>query len=395
MAGKYFFEAANLFEYSQTHRRDFHRNPELGFREHRTAGIIASELIHSGLSVKSGVGGTGVVALLTGNTCGPVLLLRFDMDALPVQEETGAQYASNNIGIMHACGHDGHIAIGLTVARVLSGHQEKLQGRVKFVFQPAEEGLGGANQMIRDGILINPSPDYILALHLWNEKPVGWIGVTPGPMMAGSEILNIKLVGRGGHGALPHRANDSILASAHLITALQSIVSRNTAPLDSAVISITQIRGGETHNVIPGSVELKGTVRFFDKHVQNMLNQRIIEISNNIAEAFGCIVDVNLQEVTPPVVNDFTFTKKIELLLTKYYPELELDTDYQTMGSEDMALVMESRRGCYLLIGSANESQNLDFGHHHPKFDFDEAVLPLASSIMCEIVFACFESSIS
>src|SRR5512139_2496390 len=207
-------------------RRDFHRYPELGFREIRTAGIVARELSALGLEVSTGIAETGVVALLEGARPGPVLLLRFDMDALPISEETGAEYASQTPGIMHACGHDGHTAIGLTVAKILHAHRDQLAGTLKFCFQPSEEGIngeeiGGAEMMMRDGLLDSPKVDMMLALHIWNEEPLGWLGIAGGPMMAGAELFTVKVTGKGGHGAIPHAAIDPIVASAHIVTALQ------------------------------------------------------------------------------------------------------------------------------------------------------------------------------
>src|SRR4030043_1834840 len=200
----YLNEAKELFEYTRRLRRDFHQHPEIGFNEYRTANIVAKELSEMGLKVKTGVGKTGVVAILEGNTTGPVLLLRFDMDALPILEETGADYASVNNGVMHACGHDGHVAIGLTVARILVKYREKFSGTVKFVFQPAEEGLGGAVSMIAGGILQSPKPDVALALHIWNERPVGFIPIVPGLAMAAADTFEIRIIGKGGHGGSPH-----------------------------------------------------------------------------------------------------------------------------------------------------------------------------------------------
>lgn len=211
----------------------------------------------------TGLADTGVVALLEGARPGPVLLVRFDMDALSILEETGAPYASQNPGVMHACGHDGHTAIGLTVARMLHAHRDELAGAVKFVFQPAEEGLGGAERMIAEGALEDPKPELTLALHVWNEKPLGWFGVAAGPAMAGAEIFKIKVRGKGGHGAVPHLAVDPVLASAQIVAALQSIVARNVAPLQAAVVSVCTIHGGEAFNVIPQAVELAGTIRTF------------------------------------------------------------------------------------------------------------------------------------
>ena len=247
----FFQEAQNLFEFTRMLRRDFHRHPEIGFKEVRTAGIVAKELVQMGLEVTSGIAETGVVALLEGSKTGPVVLLRFDMDALPVFEETGAEYASLTPGIMHACGHDGHVAIGITVARMLNEIRDELPGTVKFVFQPAEEGQGGAERMIKAGVLNNPAPTHTLALHLWNEMPVGSVGFVPGAMMAGAALFSIKLTGRGGHGAIPDQTIDPIIAATQIVSALQTIVSRNISPMQSAVVSVTYIRAGETYNVIP------------------------------------------------------------------------------------------------------------------------------------------------
>src|SRR5215211_6820428 len=219
-------EANSLFAYMQALRRDFHMHPELGFREFRTGGIVAKELEALGIEVTKGVGKTGVVGLLEGMKPGPTLLLRFDMDALPIAEETGAEYTSQNAGVMHACGHDGHTAIGLTVAKMLHAHRQDLAGTIKFCFQPSEEGnngedVGGNEMMIRDGVLDAPKVDMSLSLHLWNEKPLGWLGVASGPVMAGAEIFTVKIMGRGGHGALPQNTLDPIVAAAQIINALQ------------------------------------------------------------------------------------------------------------------------------------------------------------------------------
>ena len=211
-------EAQELFPYTRDLRRDFHRHPELGFQEVRTAGIVARELTEMGLEVSTGIGKTGVVATLEGARSGPVLLVRFDMDALPIQEETGVEYASQTPGVMHACGHDGHTAIGLTVAKILDAHKDDLGGTVKLVFQPAEEGLGGAEAMVADGVLQQPKPEQCLSLHLWNDKPSGWIGITPGPVMSASDRFSVKITGRGGHGAAPHLSIDPIVAGAQVIS---------------------------------------------------------------------------------------------------------------------------------------------------------------------------------
>lgn len=375
-------ESKNLFEYSRDLRRDFHRHPELGFEEVRTAGVIVNELEKLGLEIMTGVGKTGVTALLKGDNPGRSALLRFDMDALPVTEQTGAIYASETPGKMHACGHDGHVAIGLTTARILAAHRREIKGAVKFVFQPAEEGLGGAEAMIADRVLENPSPDFALALHLWNDKPVGWLGITPGPMMAGAEIFSVKLNGKGGHGALPQNAVDPVLAAAQVITALQSIVARNVSPLQAAVISATQIKGGETFNVIPPSVQFQGTIRSFDSEVRKKLIDRFGEVVNGVSGAMGCQAEIDITPLTPAVVNDPSVTADLQSTAGQLFPKATIDAGYHTMGSDDMAFILEKVPGCYMMVGSSDPARGLDYGHHHPKFDFDESVLPQAVALM-------------
>jgi amidohydrolase len=375
-------EANELFEYAQALRRDFHRYPELGFNEFRTAGVVARELTALGLEITTGVAETGVVALLEGERAGPVALLRFDMDALPVVEQTGAEYASLNPGVMHACGHDGHTAIGLTVARLLHAHRGELAGTVKLVFQPAEEGLGGAPRMIEAGVLQNPRPDFSLALHLWNEKALGWLGVASGPTMAAAEIFKLRLVGKGGHGAVPNLADDPVVAAAQLVSSLQSIVARNVSPLQSAVVSVTTIHGGDAFNVIPSYVELTGTIRTFEPLVRQRVLERFHELVMGLAEAYNCQADVDVQSITPPVINDPWVTARLQTVASNLFPESELDTHYSTMGSEDMSYFMQEVPGCFFFIGSANPEKGLDSAHHHPRFDFDERALPRAAALM-------------
>ena len=379
----YIKEAQQLFPYTQSMRRDFHSHPELGFRERRTSEIIARELTELGLKVQSGIAETGVVAILNGSKPGPVVLIRADMDALPIQEETNAEYASTVPGVMHACGHDGHSAILLTVAKILHAHQNELAGTVKFVFQPAEEGLGGAERMIIDGVLKDPVPDVTLALHLWNDKPVGWIGISQTSSMAGAEIFKIKIRGKGGHGAAPHLAIDPILASAQIINALQSITSRNIPPLKSAVVSVCTINGGEAFNVIPQEVLLAGTIRTFDLEVRDKVLERFEVIVYGMAETMGCKAEIELNRLTPAVINNPKIASRIQKIAKTLYPSADVDTNNDTtMGSEDMAFMMELVPGCFFFIGSANSKKELDASHHHPLFDFDEQALPEAVAIM-------------
>jgi amidohydrolase len=308
--------------------------------------------------------------------------LRFDMDALPIQEETQAEYASQTPGVMHACGHDGHTAVGLTVARLLHAHSQELAGSVKLVFQPAEEGLGGAQAMIDDGVLEDPPPDIALALHLWNEKPLGWLGIHAGPVMAASEIFKVSLAGKGGHGASPHLSVDPLLAAAHVVTALQGIVSRNVAPLEAAVVSVTSIRGGEAFNVIPSTAEMLGTIRTFLPEVRQRVLERFRQIVEGVAGAMGCKANVEITSITPAVVNEASIAQGVEETARQFWPGQPVDRDFQSMVSEDMALMMQRVPGCYFFVGSANSAKGLDAPHHHPRFNIDEDALPRAAALM-------------
>ncbi len=382
-------KAKALFDYTQALRRDFHMHPELGFEEVRTAGIVAKELRELGLETTTGIAKTGVVALLEGAKPGPVVLLRFDMDALPIEEETGAKYASTIPGKMHACGHDGHVAIGLTVAKMLNEIRDKLAGTVKFVFQPAEEGIvnqegrSGAGQMIHEGVLENPKVNQALALHLWNSKPLGWLGIGTGPMMAGAEYFKITVYGKGGHGAMPQVSVDPILAASEIVNALQSVVARNVDPLKPAVLTVASIKGGEAFNVIPPKVEMTGTVRTFELEVREVVLKRFKEIIEHTAQAMGCTVEIDLKRISPSVINAADVTEKVLAAAQKVFPQTPIDEkNYLTMGAEDMAFMMEEVPGCYFFVGSANSEKGLDYDHHHPKFDIDEAALPKAAALM-------------
>jgi amidohydrolase len=390
----FYSEAQDLFEMTRMLRRDFHRHPELGFHEVRTAGIVARELSQLGLEVTSGIAETGVVALLEGARPGPVVLLRFDMDALPVTEENKTDYVSQTPGVMHACGHDGHVAIGITVARMLNEIRNDLPGTIKFIFQPAEEGQGGAERMIEAGIMQNPAPVKTLALHLWNEMPVGHVAFVPGPLMAGAELFSIKLTGRGGHGAQPNLTVDPIIAAAHIVTGLQTIVSRNIPPLLGAVLSVTYIKAGETYNVIPQTAELRGTLRYFEPEVKRILLSRFEQIITSVAQAFECQAEIKLTDLTPPVVNDADLALRLGSMAKAVLPEVVVDSNFKIMVSEDMALMMEKVPGCYFLVGSANAEKGLNYGHHHPRFDFDESALPRAAALMAAAAVNVLESNI-
>ncbi len=368
-------------------RRDFHQHPELAFAEHRSAKIIADTLGQMGLSVQTSIAETGVVGTLKGGRPGPILLIRFDMDALPIVEETGAAYASKQDGVMHACGHDGHMAIGLGVAQILSSKSQELPGTIVFIFQPAEEGQGGAERMIAEGILDGLGASRSLGMHIWNEKPLHWLGIAPGPIMAGSERFDIVIRGRGGHGASPHLARDPVLAASQLITACQSITSRSLDPLESGVVSFTVVQAGETWNVIPSSVRLEGTIRTFSEASRTTVIERMKEISKGICSAAGCQVELEFERITPPLVNDTETAALAAEVAHQLFPEFEIDREHRVMGSEDMAFFMQEVPGCYLFIGSSNSARNLDAPHHNPLFDFDEKVLPIAAGLVAAVAW--------
>lgn len=363
-------------------RRDLHRHPELGFEEVRTAGIVAQELTKLGLEVQTGVGKTGVVGILEGQQDGPTILVRADMDALPIHEANTTDYISTTAGKMHACGHDGHTAIALGTAKLLSQYRDQIQGRIKFVFQPAEEISGGAKAMIADGVLENPRPDISLGLHLWNTMPLGQLAITEGPSMAGASSFRITITGRGGHAGSPHTSIDPVVCAAQLISALQTIVSRNVDPLESAVLTVTYIRAGDAYNIIPEAVELRGTVRAFKKDVRNLVWKRMQEMSESLCSAMDCSVNVEIENNTEPVANDPEVAARLRPILGEMVGMENLYNNERTMGAEDMGFLMDDIPGTYFFVGSANAERELNFDHHHPRFDFDEDALPLSVALL-------------
>lgn len=367
-------------------RRDLHQHPELAFEEVRTAGIVAQELSNLGLEVQTGVGKTGVVAILEGDSDGPTVLVRADMDALPIEEANQTDYISQTSGKMHACGHDGHTTIALGVARLLSGYRSQMAGRVKFVFQPAEEIASGARAMIDDGVLENPRPDVGLGLHLWNDLPLGTIGMTTGGLMAGSSIFSIDITGRGGHGAQPQLTVDPVVCAAHIITALQTILSRNVDPAATGVISVTRVRAGEAHNVIPQTAELTGTMRTYSTEVRDLMVRRMQEIATGVASAMNCTAEVEVRHLTIPVINDPEVGATLSRKFAQMVGEDKLDHDIRLMVGEDVSYLMQDIPGMFFLVGSANAERGLNYGHHHPRFDFDEDALPLSVALLSAAV---------
>lgn len=375
-------EANQLQEELIARRRDLHQNPELGFEEVRTSAMVATELARLGMEVQTGIGKTGVIGILEGDQEGPTVLIRADMDALPIQEENDTDYRSQVDGKMHACGHDGHTTIALGVAKLLAAHRDRIAGRVKFVFQPAEELGQGARAMVKDGALESPRPDISLGLHLWNTAPLGQIGIASGPVMAAASDFKITLKGKGGHAALPNLCIDPIVCGAQLVSALQTISSRNVSPLDTVVVSVTQFHAGTATNIIPEIATIGGTYRTFTTEVRDFTASKIRSIANSIAEAMGCQCEVVLTDYTRPVINDPEVSNRVRTVFEDMMPSVTFLDNERTMGAEDVSEFMTDIPGLYFFLGSANAERGLDYGHHHPKFDFDEAALPMGVALL-------------
>jgi amidohydrolase len=366
-------------------RRDLHRHPELAWNERRTAEQITSFLRGSRLELRTGLGGTGVLVEAKGDPS-RTLLLRVDMDALPIQEDSRSPHASEVPGVMHACGHDGHVAMGAAAARLTAGRGAPITVRV--LFQPAEEGEGGAQAMVAAGAMDGVA--VVVGVHLWNELPVGTLGVKVGPLMAAVDRLRIAVRGRGGHGGKPHRSADPVVAAAHVITALQTIVSREVPPTLAAVVTLGSVHGGQAFNVIPDEVTLLGTIRTFDGALRRSMPERVARIASGIAEALGCRAEVEVRPGNPPVVNDAAVAERARRAAARVVGEENVVEPEPTMGGEDMAVYFERAPGCFVFVGSANPARGLDQPHHSPRFDFDEDALLVGTQFLLEVVQEAF-----
>jgi amidohydrolase len=381
------FDLRNLQPQLVEWRRRFHQYPELGFEEFSTAKFVSQKLTEWGIDHQTGIAKTGIVAIIKSNHPGPVFAIRADMDALPIQEENQVPYRSQHHGIMHACGHDGHTAIALGTAYYLSTHRDQFKGTVKIIFQPAEEGPGGAKPMIESGVLQNPDVEAIIGLHLWNNLELGTIGVRSGPLMAAVECFNCTIYGKGGHGAMPEQTVDSIVISAQIINALQTIVSRNVNPLDSAVVTVGELHAGTALNVIADTAKMSGTVRYFNPELENFIGKRIESIIAGICNSHGAEYELNYWQLYPPVINDHYLTELVESVAMEVIETpFGIVPQCQTMGGEDMSFFLQEIPGCYFFLGSANKSKGLNFPHHHPHFDFDESVLCMGVEIFVRCV---------
>ncbi len=366
-------------------RRDLHEHPELAFEEVRTSGIVAQRLRTMGLEVQTGIAKTGVVGLLRGGASKPgakTIAIRADMDALPIHELNEIDYRSRIDGKMHACGHDGHTSILLAVADILNKRRAELSGNVKFVFQPAEERIGGAEPMIKAGAM--QGVDGIIGLHLISGYPLGRVGVRSGPVFASADRFTIKVKGKGGHAAMPETTVDPIVISAYIITALQTLISRETSPFKPAVVTIGIIQAGTAFNIIPESAEMLGTMRAFSAEHRSTLVRRISEIANGIATAMGGSCEVDVIDGCPPCVNDSSVTEIVRNAAVAAVGESEVDgsEEVMTTGSDDMACFLEAVPGCYFIVGATNEEKGANYPHHHPRFNIDEDAMPIGVEVL-------------
>ncbi|HEX7733457.1 MAG TPA: amidohydrolase [Ktedonobacteraceae bacterium] len=366
-------------------RRDLHEHPELAFEEVRTSGIVARRLRALGMEVQT-IAKTGVVGLLRGKAVGEnahTIALRADMDALPIDELNDVEYRSQVPGKMHACGHDGHTAILLTVADVLSQRRAELAGNVKFVFQPAEEDIGGAKPMVEQGAM--QGVDAVIGLHLISDIPFGRVGVRAGEIFASADDYVLSVTGRGGHAASPHEAIDPIVITAHIITTLQTLISRETSSFQPSIITIGEIKAGTTYNIIPETATMRGTVRTFSSEHRAYLMRRIAEVASGIASTLGGSCETVWQPGgCPPCSNDPAVTAVVyQAAVNSVGAERVFDDEsILSTGSDDMAEFLQAVPGCYFVVGTRNEAKGTHYQHHHPRFNIDEEALPIGVEVL-------------
>lgn len=358
-------------------RRHLHRYPELAYEEVETADFVAEKLEAWGLGVHRGLAQTGVVGTLERGS-GPRIGLRADMDALPIQEANAFDHRSRHDGKMHACGHDGHTAMLLGAARYLAEHG-RFDGTIQFIFQPAEEAAGGAKVMIDEGLFESFPVDAVFGMHNWPGLDVGRFAMRAGPMMASMDCFDLRIEGHGAHGALPHQGVDPVAAAAQVVSALQTIVSRNVDPLEAAVISVTKIHGGDAHNIIPSSVQLGGAIRCFDNELRAMLRRRVVEVAESVCAALGATAVVDFINGFPAVMNWPAQTELAASVAARIVGEQNVEANsLPVMGSEDFAYMLEQKPGCYVFIGNgAGEGACMI---HNPGYDFNDEILPIGSS---------------
>ncbi|EFH12692.1 M20 aminoacylase family protein [Pseudoroseomonas cervicalis] len=365
-------------------RRDFHRHPELAFEEVRTSGIVAEKLREFGVDeVVTGIAGTGVVGVIRGNAPGKAIGLRADMDALPILEKSGVEYASTIPGKMHACGHDGHTTMLLGAAKYLA-ETRNFAGTVHVIFQPAEEMGGGAEVMVKEGLFERFPMERVFAIHNWPGIPAGEMHWRAGPVMAAVADIEITITGKGAHGAMPHMGNDPVVIAAQIVTALQSVVARNVEPVEAGVVTIGKIEGGNAFNVIPETVSLRGTARWFRPEVGDVLEKKVVEIASGIATAFGASAEVRFFRMYPATINDAEATELAARAAATVVGEANTkELPKPTMGGEDFAFMLNAKSGSYLMLGGGRGAS--DAGLHHPKYDFNDEILPVGASFFATL----------
>ena len=365
-------------------RRDLHKHPELSFKEYRTSKLVATKLEKFGIQVDRNIGKTGVVGTLKGKTEGKTIAFRADMDAIPIQETGDVPYKSINDGVMHACGHDAHTSMLLGAAEILSKRKNKVKGNIKFIFQPAEEGYGGAKFMIDDGALKDVNEIY--GLHVWNYQKSGTVGIKSGPVMAAADLFTIKINGIGGHGATPQGTVDCVVVASYLIQALQTIVSRNTNPLENTVVTVGQINGGYNFNIIADTVTLNGTTRAYTENNRQLIKERMVEIITGTEKTFSAKIELDYEDGYPPTINDPMATENLLNAAEKIVGD-GAGHPYLSMGGEDFSYFLQKVPGCYFLIGSAPQNREpLSVPHHCSHFDIDERALLVGSSVYLQLI---------
>ena len=358
-------------------RRYLHARPETGFQEEETSAYIASRLRNAGLEVHAGLGKTGIVANLKGDRQGRTLAIRADIDALPIDELTGLEFASTN-GAMHACGHDGHIAMALTAAEILAANRERIAGNVSFIFQPSEEIAQGALAMIADGAMEIADPDVVIGTHLWNQMPMGYVGVNQSTVFAAADMFKLTVRGHGGHGAMPHLTVDPVIAAANIINACQTVVAREISPQSMGVVTFGSIHGGSAGNVIADEVEILGTIRAYTPEIHRTISEAVPRIAANVAEALRCEAKFERLAGSPAVINNPEVANWVSGLAMQTIGEDSVGEYEPISVGDDMAEFINRVPGTYFILGASKEGTE---GHHNAKFDYDEACLPIGTEI--------------
>ena len=363
-------------------RRDLHRIPETAYTEKKTSAYVADYLSKEGLDVQTEIAQYGVVGLLDTGKPGPTLMLRADMDALPLREDTGLAFASEHEGVMHACGHDSHMTMVLGAATVFNKIKSDLKGTIKFLFQPAEEGPGGAKPMIEAGVMDNPKVDYSIGCHVWPQIPEGTIGVRSGPFLAAMDRFDIKIFGRGGHGAMPHLCVDALEVGTQVVNALQRIVSRHMDPLQPTVVTVGTFHAGTAFNIIPGQAELSGTTRTFDLDFWKSSKERVEKVIRGVCESMGADFELSYAFAYPPTINDEFMTDVVSRCAAKVVGQENVLVPEKTMGGEDFSFYAQNSKGCFFALGVGREGAA---PVHNPKFDFKEDLMLLGVETYCRV----------